>query len=235
MTPSDRRGGNGSGPASGIWYFILTVATFGLMAWVPFAHAAARLRSRARAVQAGVYAGLATLSLVLLSIAPVDAQGNAVGAGTGEVGVGVLTLVGLVGVGCGQQVRLRREAYGSPIARQPRVIEPAVAVVLHNREKRQRAREIVATDPLMAHELRIGRPDLQRTFDDGGLIDLNAASARAIAKGCELTPDVARAIVDARDECGQFASVEDVFSLVDIPLPAWPIVRDRAVTITLAA
>lgn len=237
MTASNAHSGHGSGPLSGIWYILVTLGSFGVLSWLPFAHAAARLRSDAHAVRACAYAALATVGLILLSIAPMDASGNPVGEGSTEVTLGVLTLFGLMCVGTAQQIRMRREVYGLNGSRHVRrrsiPVDPAITRVIQARARRAKAREIVAKDPLMAHELRIGRPDLTRDYDDGGLVDLNSATAKAIAKVCELPAEVARAIVDIRTKTGGFVSVEDIFSLLDIPLAAWPVIRDRAVVVQL--
>lgn len=212
----------------GAWYYAVTILSGGMLAWVPFAHAAARLGSRVRAIQASAYGALASLSFVLLTIAPVDAQDNPIGAGQAEVPIGVITALSLVAVGCAQQAKVRREAYGIRRALAP---DPAIAAVLAARQQRAKAREIVAGDPMMAHELRIGRPDLGRDYEDGGLVDLNNASAVAIARQCELKPHVANEIVKARAAVGGFFDVEDVFSVVDIPMDRWSMVRERAVVI----
>ena len=238
MTASDAHSGRGSGPLSGVWYFLVTTGSLGLLAWVPFAHAAARMRSRVHAVQASVYAALSSLVIVLFAIAPVDADGNTVGIGSTEVGIAMLTLVGLMAAGVSQQIPMRRAAYELPggsqhVRRHGAPIDPAIARVLGARARRVKSREIAAKDPLMAHELGIGRPELTRDYDDGGLVDLNAATAKSIAKLCEVPPDVARAIVEARTTTGGFMSVEDVFSLVDMPLASWSVVRDRAVVVRL--
>jgi hypothetical protein len=220
----------------GAWYFPVTFLSCGLLAWVPFAHAAARLRSRARAIQAAAYAGLSALAVVMMSVAPFDAAGNTHGFGSVEEAVAIFSMIGLLTGGFAQQVILRREAYEARppqhARRRAMPVDPEVTRVLEARLKRAAARKIAAKDPLMAHELRIGRPDLPRAYDDGGLVDLNNASAKAIAKACEVEPEVARAIVAARTT-GGFVAVEDVFSLVDIPLPTWPIIRDRAMVIAL--
>lgn len=206
------------------WYPLVTLLSVGLLSWLPSAHAAIRLRSRARAVEAAVHAALAVLSLVLFSTAPVDAAGDPVGAGVAEWTLGMITLIGLVAIGSVRDwVLLLRT--------RPR--DPAIAAVLGARSKREQAREIVAQDPLLAHDLRIGRPDLRiRRYDDGGLVDLNSAGIRAIADTCEVSPAVARAIADARPESG-FLAVDDVFVLVDVPLDRWSLIRDRAVVIVL--
>ncbi|WP_433027891.1 helix-hairpin-helix domain-containing protein [Actinomycetospora sp. CA-053990] len=85
--------------------------------------------------------------------------------------------------------------------------------------------------PLLAHELRVGRPDLPRSYDDGGLVDLNAAPAQAIARTCGIAPEHAGRIVACRSAAGRFASVEDVFVWADLPYEIWDHVRDRAVVL----
>jgi DNA uptake protein ComE-like DNA-binding protein len=84
----------------------------------------------------------------------------------------------------------------------------------------------------MARELRIGRPDLARTYDDGGLVDLNSAPPQVIAGVCGIDLTVAAQIAHARVPGAPFATVDDVFSLTEIPYPLWDRIRDRAVVIT---
>ena len=55
----------------------------------------------------------------------------------------------------------------------------------------------MAEDPALARSLGIGRPDLARGYDDGGLVDLNTASAPVIAQVCGLDAALAEAIVAA--------------------------------------
>ena len=72
----------------------------------------------------------------------------------------------------------------------------------------------------MARELRIGRPDLPRTYDDGGLVDLNSAPAEAIANTCGIEIAVATLIVNARAAGITFTTIDDVFSFTEHPVPA---------------
>jgi hypothetical protein len=88
----------------------------------------------------------------------------------------------------------------------------------------------VARDPLLARELKIGRPDLPRTYDDGGLVDLNSAPATAIADVCHLDMANGEDIAAARPP-GGFLAVDEIFSFTDIPVTAWDVIRDRAVVI----
>jgi hypothetical protein len=57
-------------PWAGVWYFLVTVLSFGLLAWVPFVHAAGRLHRRSIIVLAVVYAAGAVTSVALMSGRP---------------------------------------------------------------------------------------------------------------------------------------------------------------------
>jgi DNA uptake protein ComE-like DNA-binding protein len=107
----------------------------------------------------------------------------------------------------------------------------AIAAANMRRELRRQAREHAAKDLALARELRIGRPDLPREYDDGGLVDLNSAPAPVIADLCGLEPAQAGRIVQARQAAGRFASVEDVFSWTELPVDTWDRLRDRSVTL----
>jgi len=109
-------------------------------------------------------------------------------------------------------------------------VDPALAAALEARERRADARQIAAQDPLLARDLKIGRPDLPHTYDDGGLVDLNSAPAQAIAAACGLSQTTGEGIVAARPP-GGFMVVDDVFSLAEVPVAAWDVIRDRGVTI----
>ncbi|WP_424528724.1 ComEA family DNA-binding protein [Sphaerisporangium viridialbum] len=93
----------------------------------------------------------------------------------------------------------------------------AVAFAQHRRELRQQARDLVERDPALARELRIGRPDLPRQYDDGGLVDVNHAPAEVIASLPGMTTELAQRVVQARADVGGFISAEDVSIAVDLP------------------
>ncbi|GAA1806056.1 hypothetical protein GCM10009682_29870 [Luedemannella flava] len=82
----------------------------------------------------------------------------------------------------------------------------------HRHLLRQQARRIVAEQPAVARELRIGRPDLPRHFDDGGLVDINSVSADVLGILPGLTMDKARAIVDDRVARGPFTTPQELVS-----------------------
>jgi SARP family transcriptional regulator, regulator of embCAB operon len=73
-------------------------------------------------------------------------------------------------------------------------------------ERRKQARHLVATNPALARDLKIGRPDLVRDYDDGGLVDVNHVPVGVLSSGLGLTPIEARDVLAVRDKLGRFGS-----------------------------
>ena len=189
-------------PKTGAWYVIITIFTAGFLACVPFFHAASVLKRRSLRKLGALYAGGALLGFTLINIAPEDATD----APTGPLSdIGAVIMIVVLVAGLIQQRGLRREVYMRP----PVVPDDAVAMVEEARRKRQEARELATRDGQMARDLRIGRPDLPRRYDDGGLVDLNTAPADVIAWVCQIPAPSARAIVDARTQLGRFTSFDE--------------------------
>lgn len=204
--------------AEGRWYYLVVVFSFGVLAAIPFWHAFARARRRTLLRLALLYTAADVAIVVLASLVPRNAAGDAVGtAGNAlENAYVVLALVVLVAA-CIQYRSVRRQAFGIR-PRPPADDDPAVARALQARARREESRAIAAKDPALARELGIGRPDLRRGYDDGGLVDLNSADSALIAAVAGIPLSDARAIVAAREaQGGCFLTVEDVF--VDTALP----------------
>jgi drug/metabolite transporter superfamily protein YnfA len=220
---------------SGRWYFVLSILTLGMFAWVPFLHAAQRLgRSNIRR-RAAIYGGVAAIMVVIGGLTPEDSAGNPVGL-MGSILSSLTIVIGIatVVIACLQLAPLKREVYGGTAPVAPPVIagftDPAVATVLAARARRMEARNIVAKDPLMARELRIGRPDELRKYDDGGLVDLNHAQAVAISSTCGVSISIAEQLVQARTaRGGAFSDASEALIAADIPVQLWDQIRDRAV------
>jgi hypothetical protein len=212
--PQQRQAPAAAGPPTGKWYYVITLASCGLLAAVPFFHAAAKLhRPQLRKVGAW-YAGAALVGYTMIGFAPVDADGNPTGWLANVAGVGMLIVI--VGAIL-QQIGLREEVYGDP---QPPVAKPrnvmAIEQVEQERSKRREARALAQRDPMMARELRIGRPDLPRGYDDGGLVDLNAATAEAIAAVCQIPIASAERLVATREALGAFTNVDEAIVYADV-------------------
>lgn len=202
-----------------LWYYPVVVVSLGLLTAIPFAHAAMRLRGTATGrwcLVAGVLytAAIAANALLTSGVQPDRQYLN-----------GLLSFAVIVGA-CMHLMFVRRAI--SDV----RPADPAVVAVLDARRRRDDARRIVARDPRMARELRIGRPDLTRTFDDGGLVDLNSAPASVIADACGIDPAVAGRLVDARVAAGTpFVRVDDAFTYSDVPIELWDRIREHAVVV----
>jgi hypothetical protein len=109
----------------------------------------------------------------------------------------------------------------------PRADDPAVAAALTARERRERAREIIASDPALARELRIGRPDLPRQFDDGGLVDVNHVPAPVLVDRLGLSQEEAARVAEARVRLGRFSSPAELAVYAELPDASVEAVRGR--------
>jgi hypothetical protein len=105
----------------------------------------------------------------------------------------------------------------------------AIAGVMAARQKRVEARAVAQRDPLMARDLRIGRPDLPRNYDDGGLVDVNSAPTETIAKWLGLSQAQAAQVVEVRHQLGKFERVDDLLNLVGLELTVYDQVSDRII------
>jgi hypothetical protein len=103
----------------------------------------------------------------------------------------------------------------------PHGADPAVAAAARRVARRQEAKSLLATNPAMAWELRIGRPDVAgRHYDDGGLVDVNHVPANWIAYALQLPPELAQEIVTARDDRpGGFSSADELVLYCDHVTP----------------
>lgn len=240
---------------NGGWYFVLVIGTAGIFSAVPFLHASGRLRRPDLRKVAAAF-GLAGLTiLVVLTAVPRDEQGNPTGSLAGALStMATVGVLGTVTTACWQLRPVRRLVYPQelPMSRHNVTAGPwsrpdgrssvhgpwvppsdaAVAAALGARARREEARERVRADPLLARDLRIGRPDMKRTYDDGGLLDLNVAPADVIAQFVEIPTWAAEAIVNVRERRGiAFDNLYEVLSLAEIPVGLHAAVLDRGVLI----
>lgn len=95
--------------------------------------------------------------------------------------------------------------------------DPAVAAALARRQRRREARQLLERDPGLAAELRIGRPDLPRQYDDGGLIDVNCVPAHVLSQLPGLGPHHVDRILAARRTTLGLTTVEDLIVYADVP------------------
>jgi DNA uptake protein ComE-like DNA-binding protein len=92
----------------------------------------------------------------------------------------------------------------------------SMEVVDRARKLREQARRTAEADPMLAKRLGIGRPDLPRQFDDGGLVDLNHAPLPVLTTLPGVTERSARQIQDWVEQSGPFGSLGEVMLVIEI-------------------
>jgi hypothetical protein len=104
----------------------------------------------------------------------------------------------------------------------------AVAAANARRELRRQARE-QAQDVVLARELCIGRPDLPRHYDDGGLIDINHVAPTALTMLSGVTPEIAERIATLREQVGGFSSAEELAATADLHPDLVPEIKEYGI------
>lgn len=197
------------GPARTIGSYLWALSpiyTLGMGTSITMVIAAVRLRSLLLWLLQPLY-----LALVIIGFVTAGSEDGS----TGEM-VFRATFLTLITAGTGHAFALRRRVFTSrkPV---PDSLMTAEAEVRQRRELRARASDLALRDPAVAAEMRIGRPDLERTYDDGGLIDVNQVPAPALTGIPGVTPELAARIVQAREATGGFVSAEEAGMLADLP------------------
>lgn len=186
-----------------------------MAAWAPTLWAALRLHPTTTAhlqrrvrlsVYAAVYLMCTAIAWTTFGGAAEDATGTPSGA---RADIGGTMLLALTVFSTVHAFRLRREVFGLA-ARNPPVAVPGMAEALHRRQLREQYRELAQRDAALAREMRVGRPDLPRGFDDGGLLALNQLSEHALVAHSDLTAEEAADIVRVRTERDGLISIHDV-------------------------
>ncbi|MEV4253656.1 helix-hairpin-helix domain-containing protein [Spirillospora sp. NPDC049652] len=205
-------------PLTGLGWAILPVVTLGWSTPLTFLYAARKSRSTALAAGAVGYASGIALSVYLWIQA--DAM-------LFFFGMLLMTLVWVAG--SVNAFAVRSEVFGLRESSRSSANDHAIRVARYRRTLRADARRLAAEDPALARELHIGRPDLARVYDDGGLIDVNHAPADVLGMLPGLTPELADRIVRHRAEHGGFVSVEELAVDVDLPPALPPKLKDYAI------
>ena len=100
-----------------------------------------------------------------------------------------------------------------------------VRVTLTSQRLRAWGRDVAERMPGRARELRIGRPDLPRTINDGGLVELNSASPKLLAETPLKDPEV-QILLSARNAHGRFADIADLERSADLDPKAARLARE---------
>jgi hypothetical protein len=213
------------------WLWIVPLASMGFLALVPVITIAAKAKSpRTWLVAGGLSAawltGFATI-------------GSAEDGTTSDVGgflfFGTFIACIVFALVMGPKVSWPGKVVYAPVSMPPPPMpfDPnaaAVAGVQAGRQKRHEARELLRRDPSMARDLRIGRPDLERQYDDGGLVDVNSAPAEAMSRWLGLSPAESAQVVTAREQLGRFQHPDDLLTLAELDPATYDRVSDRIVS-----
>ncbi|MDI6101963.1 BTAD domain-containing putative transcriptional regulator [Actinoplanes sp. NEAU-A12] len=166
---------------------MLPLVTCSLGSWLYFAYAAVQRRTRRDVIVAAGYFAMFVTMMFLMLIDPSNVEIEPLNP-TEEAGIMIgFLLIPVAAV------------HGAVLAAHPGDNHRA-------RARRELARQFAAINPGGARQAGIGRPDLLRSFDDGGLVDLNHAPVQEVARLQGISPIEAHRIVLDRYERGPYSS-----------------------------
>jgi hypothetical protein len=197
--------GGGSARFRQLAWASVPIWSLSLLAFAPFLRLAlTRRRTRDWLVFAGYLAASLTV-LVLMSISGPD---DAVAATGGTLAI---ALMSAGAVHAFLAFRPMPQAAGSLAS------EQALTAARARMHRRRQARELAEHNPVLARDLKIGRPDLPHDYDDGGLVDVNQAPGDVLVSCLGLTPAESAAVIAARDQIGKFSSPEELSVYAQLP------------------
>lgn len=191
-------------PAGLLWAGV-PLMSFGLGSPISFVYGGFRARSRPL-VAAGVGYGACYLAVFTLLF-----SGSA-----GPILLGLLLFLALWLTSSVHAVVVRRQVFPRTTPRD-RANAHAIQVAQYRRGLRQQARQLLAEDPALAAELCIGRPDLPRAYDDGGLVDVNHAPGPTLGLLPGMTDELIQRVLRVREHQGGFVSAEELGIDADLP------------------
>jgi hypothetical protein len=179
--------------------------TFGLGAPISFIYGGFRAKSNQLIIAGAGYGAsyLVVFGLLFSGSAP-------------AIMLGLLLFLALWLTSSVHAVAVRRQVYPRRTARD-RANAHAVQMAQYRRSLREQARQLLADDPGLAVELCIGRPDLPRAYDDGGLIDVNHAPGPTLGLLPGMTDELIQRVLRIRANQGGFVSAEEMGVDADLP------------------
>ena len=196
-------------------WLLLAAVPLGFTTWAAFLYIGVRARRPQWLAWAGVYA--ATLAGYAILDNPAHPSSTAQGL---AAGLALLTWIG----GGVHAIAVSSDA----VRRIQNKADPVLEAARTRIERRARGRHLLATQPSLAKEVGVGRPDVPGA-EDYGLVDVNHAPAAALATLPGMTSELARRTVEERAKAGGFSSVEDLGLLLDLPPGTVDQMRDMAI------
>ncbi len=190
------------------------VWSFGFLSFVPFLANAVIRRTKA---DWAVFAAYLAATVGLIVTGATVGSGN--GGGSAAFGGYIIALAGCAAVHAAIVFRpgnapAAQVAAAPPGTRQHN--KDAIVEAKSRIERRNDARRLAETEPALARDLHIGRPDLPRDYDDGGLVDVNHVPGTVLAAELGLAPDEVADVMAARDKLGKFTSADEVCAYTDL-------------------
>ncbi|GAA4929905.1 ComEA family DNA-binding protein [Actinoplanes utahensis] len=242
-------------PVTG-WWFLVPLFTCGFATPLMVLIGGSRLRSRFHQICA---AGYLALIFVLCGLASVRDDGAETGFLSGLYAFSYLTLwIGGTAHTAVLQTQVRNAFFryatqqyppgAGPAPHHPGLtyypqtppawhqslrVDPALAAAQWRAARREEARQLQSSQPALASELMIGRPDLPgRQYDDGGLIDVNHVPADLMMRHLSIERPLAEQIVAARELHNGFTAPEELVVFCDGLTPnKLELFRDRLIFI----
>jgi len=207
-TPVSRPlGGGVRGRIRQLAWASVPIWSLSLLAFAPFLRIAlARHRARDWAVFAG-YLAAVVLIVIMMSLSSSDQ--DAVG---GVAGTMALVVAVVAAVHAFVAFRPGSETVGGSAAS-----ELALTTARTRMRRRQQARELAASNPVLARELGVGRPDVPHDYDDGGLVDVNHVPGEVLRQSLGLTAAESAGIISVREQLGRFSGPEELTAYTELP------------------
>jgi DNA-binding SARP family transcriptional activator len=197
----------------------LPVLSLGTLTWMVFLTYAVHRRSKLLGLVSAGYLLLAVTGCVIAGLTTEESESS------GWFGFAMFAMMVAT---LGGSVHLALLSFVMPSRART---DPHHIVQIEQRARRQQALQLASQYPAVARELNIGRPDLPRVFDDGGLIDINAAPVEVLAGLPGMTSHLAQRIVAERQFRGGFTSIDDLVSRGAIPIDIANALREHAVAL----
>jgi hypothetical protein len=213
-----------------LWWVSVPLWSLGFAAWAPFAWRLVASRHWRDAYALAGYLAAAAAQVTLLVAASHGADIFSVMWTFLFLNGGVIGDLGAVGVSIGLVAAYVASVHalaafrpsagfrGAPLYRPLETRDSAVLRAARHRVRRRRAaRKLAGRAPARAARLGIGRPDLQRSYDDGGLVDINHAPDGTLAGQLGMTQHEIDAVHAARQRLGTFSSGNELSVYAGLP------------------
>jgi len=194
----------------------------GILAFVPFLRLALTRRRPADWWISAAYFSASAGLIAAVQVTATDRTASGVVGGLAILIMGVAAVHAYVAFGSLAELAWQPDL---PPGAHPNQL--AVQTARARMQLREESRKLAQANPVLGRELRIGRPDLPRQYDDGGLIAVNQVPMQVLASQLGLTPQESQSWATARAQLGRFGSAEELSIYAQLPPDRIDILRDQ--------